>query len=86
MMDGMEKAKVKVSVADESSQLASLTRFVSYGLGLSPGSGLELGLYDTLVKVVSRTWKGARRNCFVGYSGPKVHVVLDVLARSAELL
>ena len=28
------------SVADESSQLASLTRFVSYGLSLSPDAGL----------------------------------------------
>ena len=32
------------SVADESSQLASRTRSTS----LSPGSGVELGLYDTL--------------------------------------
>lgn len=38
------------------------------------------------VKVVSRTWKRARRNRFVGYSGPQVHLVLDMLARSVELL
>lgn len=38
------------------------------------------------VKVVTRAHRQARWNRFVGYSGPQVHAVLEMLARSVDFL